>query len=213
MTTIVEGAERFERKRREIIAAARDRFIAFGFAGTGMEMIARDAAVSTATLYTHFPSKSELFREMIEEAVQELAPDLTSVPAGPDARSSLVEFAATYGEFLSEPMVRALFRLIVSERKRFESTALAFSETARRRFGEALMVRLRAHAAAGEIALRHPAWAAGQLLGMIEHAALVVPMIEGDDFRLERPMRECCEDAVETFLCRYRADARQRAYG
>jgi AcrR family transcriptional regulator len=213
MTTIVEGADRFERKRREIVAAARDRFIAYGFAGTGMEMIARDATVSTATLYAHFPSKSELFREMIEEAVREMAPDLTTAPAGADARSSLTEFAVTYGEFLSDPMVRALFRLIVSERKRFDSTARTFSEHARRTFGEALIGRLRSLAATGEIVLRHPAWAAGQLLGMIEHAALVIPMIEGDDFALERSVRECCEDAVETFLARYRAEARQRVYG
>lgn len=213
MTTIVEGADRFERKRREIIAAARDRFIAYGFAGTGMEMIARDATVSTATLYAHFPSKSELFREMIGDAMREMTPDLAAGADGCDARTSLTEFAVTYGEFLSDPMVRALFRLIVSERKRFESTARRFSDHARLMFGEALISRLRAHAAAGEITLRHPAWAAGQLLGMIEHACLVVPMIEGDNFTLERPIRDCCEDAVETFLHRYRADSRQLAYG
>src|SRR5260370_20625350 len=47
----VEGPEqRSERKRLDILAAARKRFMVEGYASTGMEQVPRAASVSTATL-------------------------------------------------------------------------------------------------------------------------------------------------------------------
>jgi AcrR family transcriptional regulator len=46
---------------RRIIRAAEDLFKKSGFRGVTMEAVARDAAVSKATLYSRFPNKDELF--------------------------------------------------------------------------------------------------------------------------------------------------------
>jgi hypothetical protein len=46
---LIESDLRAGRKRAEILDAARRRFTAEGYAGAGMEAIARDAAISTAT--------------------------------------------------------------------------------------------------------------------------------------------------------------------
>ena len=43
--------ERSDRKRRAILAAARGLFVKDGYAGAGMEAVARVANISTATLY------------------------------------------------------------------------------------------------------------------------------------------------------------------
>ena len=48
-----------------------------------------------------------------------------------------------------------------------------------------------------------PSWAAGQLMGMIEHPVFFVPLVTGDDVVTERAPRAIAEDAVETFLARY----------
>jgi AcrR family transcriptional regulator len=47
--------------RRRIIRAAEELFKKAGFRGVTMEAVARDAAVSKATLYTRFRNKDELF--------------------------------------------------------------------------------------------------------------------------------------------------------
>ena len=59
--TATSGSTRTERKRSLILLAAKDAFAREGYSQTGMEQVARDAGVSTATLYAHFPSKAELF--------------------------------------------------------------------------------------------------------------------------------------------------------
>lgn len=46
---------------RRIIRAAEELFKKSGFRGVTMEAVARDAAVSKATLYSRFPNKDELF--------------------------------------------------------------------------------------------------------------------------------------------------------
>jgi AcrR family transcriptional regulator len=46
---------------RRIIRAAEERFKKVGFRGLTMEAVARDAAVSKPTLYSHFKNKDELF--------------------------------------------------------------------------------------------------------------------------------------------------------
>lgn len=51
---------------RRIIRAAEDLFKRSGFRGVTMEAVARDAAVSKATLYHHFRNKDQLFRAVCE---------------------------------------------------------------------------------------------------------------------------------------------------
>jgi AcrR family transcriptional regulator len=53
------------RTRGRILAAAADRFAAFGYRRTGMAEIARQAGVAAGTLYRYFDSKEEIFRAVI----------------------------------------------------------------------------------------------------------------------------------------------------
>ena len=50
-----------------------------------------------------------------------------------------------------------------------------------------------------------PSWAAGQLMGMIEHPVFFVPLVTGDEVRVRRSSAEVAADAVETFLARHGA--------
>ena len=147
--------ERSDRKRRAILAAARGLFVKDGYAGAGMEAVARVANISTATLYAYFPSKADLFRAVVDDV-------LDAVPDAPVAAD-------------------------------------------RAHLGGTLIRIIQGLASAGELIVERPSAAAGQLLGMIEHATLVVAMIHGDETRPARRLETICEDAVETFLARYGA--------
>jgi AcrR family transcriptional regulator len=195
---------RSDRKRREILDTARGLFLKEGFAGAGMETLAREAGVSTATLYAHFPSKSEMFRTVVEEAVAELARRVrdTTTQQG-DPHSRLCGFAYAYAEFYADPLSRSVFRMVTAERRRFGGVADYFQDRAHSELGGAAIEILGDLAAAGEIRFEKASWAAGQLLGMLEHATLVFGLVAGDDAMPRRPLKMICDDAVDTFLARY----------
>ncbi|MDC8760878.1 TetR/AcrR family transcriptional regulator [Janthinobacterium fluminis] len=54
-----------DRKRLAIVDAAIAEFRAHGFEATSMDKIAATAAVSKRTVYNHFPSKDQLFAEIL----------------------------------------------------------------------------------------------------------------------------------------------------
>lgn len=56
-----------DRKREAIIQAAIAEFRAHGFEITSMDKIAATAGVSKRTVYNHFPSKEELFAEILNQ--------------------------------------------------------------------------------------------------------------------------------------------------
>lgn len=60
-------------KRRAILDAARASFGRQGYVRAATEAIARDAGVSTRTLYNHFPSKQELLRTVLVDGAAEVA--------------------------------------------------------------------------------------------------------------------------------------------
>jgi len=55
-------------KDRLIVLSAREHFLRDGFAGASMDAIARSAAVSVKTIYSHFANKDELFSKVMVAA-------------------------------------------------------------------------------------------------------------------------------------------------
>lgn len=198
------GETRSARKRKLILAAAGTVFAREGFAHAGMEQVARDAGVSTATLYAHFPGKADLFRVVVEETLDAMANRVRrSASDDGDARTRLRIFGLAYAEFYCAPSSRALFRMVIAERRRFPDLADHFRNRGRDELGGTVLAIVRDLAARGEIAVEKPSWAAGQLQGMIEHATLILGLVGGDDAMPARPLPAIVNEAVETFLARY----------
>lgn len=197
---------RSERKKTEILAAARGVFLREGYSAAGMEAVARMAGVSTATLYAYFPSKAKLFEIIVHDAVQQMAEPLrASVRTKGDARARLTSLALAYATFMSQPATRAIFRMVASERRRFEAVADHVRQSAHQALGGTAIELIEDLVASGELTVDRPASAAGQLLGMLDHATLVLGLTAGDEARPVRPLRDIAEEAVETFLARYGA--------
>ncbi|WP_433952143.1 TetR/AcrR family transcriptional regulator [Brevundimonas diminuta] len=193
-------------RRDALVRQARLHFVEEGYAGTKMEPIAREAGVSTATLYAMFENKAALFAAVIDEASADFAERMAKVKtcSGP-AQPRLNSFLTAYADFISNPFVRAIFRLVMTERRRFESLATTFYEQAKHDFGTVLVSALAEMAAKGELNLHKPSWAASQLMGMVEHPLFFVPTVTGDQVLPTRSPAAIAEDAVETFLARYAA--------
>ncbi len=203
------GLNRSERKKTEILTAARGLFLREGYSAAGMEAVARAASVSTATLYAHFPSKAKLFEVVVDDVVRRMVePVRASARTRGDARARLTRLSLAYAGLMSEPATRAVFRMVTSERRRFEAMADHFHGSALRELGGATIEVIQALVETGELKVAHPARAAGQLLGMLEHPTLVLGLAAGDEALPERSLAEICTEAVETFLARYGAEPR-----
>jgi AcrR family transcriptional regulator len=89
--------DRSQDKRRRIEAAALALFTTQGFHGTNNREIAKRAGVSTAAIYTHYPSKEALFIGLVEQHRALVAKWLRKTIAGlrdPLAQPDLTAFAS-----------------------------------------------------------------------------------------------------------------------
>jgi len=196
--------EQEDQRRDNIVREARRHFMAEGYAATRIEPIARAATVSTATLYGYFPSKAHLFTAVIADASDDFAAQMRVVRTQDgEAREQLTHFAAAYAGFMGDPFVRSVFRLVMAERPRFRDVAMGFFERGRSDFGGPLIASLTGLAERGELRFEKASWAAGQLMGMIEHPVFFMPLVTGDEVQAARAMACIVDDAVETFLARY----------
>ena len=107
--------------RRAVVDAARELFVANGWAGTGMREVAAAAGVALETVYSHFSSKRGLLRAVADTAV-----------VGDDASEPLAaraEFVAM-GEGRRPARVRAAARLLAAVHARTAAIAKLLRQAA-----------------------------------------------------------------------------------
>ncbi|MGW2725323.1 TetR/AcrR family transcriptional regulator [Streptomyces sp. NPDC001492] len=100
--------------RARIIRAARDLFLAQGYDKTSLAQIAREARVSTGTLFKRYPSKAALFAAVTSEQWQ-LDVQYVEPPPPGDPRNGLTHIGRDYACLVSRPGTAALCRLIITE--------------------------------------------------------------------------------------------------
>lgn len=195
---------RAARKKQDIMEAARRRFITDGYTGCGMEAVARDANVSTATLYAYFPGKAELFEAVLTEAVQAFAAGLREMGHEEgQAAAELGDFARAYAGFWADPESRALFRLMSAELRRLSGGAASFPDLAERSPANVLVRLIERLVAKGELERADAEIAASQFLGMLERPTLHRGLVRGDNAPPAWPIEVVSDEAVRTFLARY----------
>jgi TetR/AcrR family transcriptional repressor of mexJK operon len=115
-------------KRRAVMAAAAELFMAEGYAAVSMDAVARTAGVSKATLYAHFSGKESLFEAIIADGCAQMRQRADTLLAshGLPLRQALVELGLHWLRFLLRPQVRALHRVVIAEAVRFPALARAF---------------------------------------------------------------------------------------
>jgi AcrR family transcriptional regulator len=96
------GTARQQQKARtadRVLAAAAELFAEKGFAETTTREIARRAGVATGTVFTHFPDKSQLLAQVLQERIEAVLEEtLATVPATAPLADQLVH--------LSEGLIR-----------------------------------------------------------------------------------------------------------
>ncbi len=119
--------------RALIIAAAAKAFLETGYVRTGIDTIARDAGVSTRTLYRLFTAKEDLLKEAMDARIDAATDGLDAARlAQLEPRASLEALLSSYADLaLSEEAVR-LTRLIAGERQEVPALAESYRQATAR---------------------------------------------------------------------------------
>ncbi len=176
MSETIPAGPRWRRKPGErpnqILDAALQVFSEGGLEGARMEDIADLAGVSKATIYLYFPSKVEVFREMIRRAIEELAratlePRETGSP-GEELRALI----RAYWTEVRSPRFEAVYRLSMAEVRSFPELAREYAMGVRVPVSEAAREILDRGVAEGSFAPGDNAVRVRMLLALLAKHAL-----------------------------------------
>ncbi len=117
-------------KADRILAAARTLFLQHGYGETSMDAIARHAAVSKATLYSHFDSKAALFAALIVTECRRLSDAIGQRALDqPDIRDALLQVAHDVNNLLCSGDGLTMYRIVVAEVPRFPELGEVFYDS------------------------------------------------------------------------------------
>jgi AcrR family transcriptional regulator len=117
---------------RMITDAARQEFLTRSFGEVSMASVAQRACVSTKTMYRLFPTKADLFRNVVSTRMAQFILELDDVGAL-DALApveALTRILTVSGGLTLSADGTAMYRLAVMERDRFPDLATFFFESA-----------------------------------------------------------------------------------
>lgn len=89
-------------RRRQLLGAAREVFVAQGYHAAAMDEIAERAGVSKPVLYQHFPGKLELYLALLDESTEELTKAVSqALESTTDNRQRVPATFSAFFEFVS----------------------------------------------------------------------------------------------------------------
>ncbi|GAB6407712.1 TetR/AcrR family transcriptional regulator [Pseudomonas sp. MHK4] len=192
-----------DRKREAIIQAAIVEFRANGFDITSMDRIAASAGVSKRTVYNHFPSKEELFAEILNQlwvrvTAEPEAPYRPNLPLRDQMRHMLtVKLSVLSDENLLD-LARVAIAATIHSPERAQSMVTRMGERE-----ENLTIWIRAAQADGRLKAVDPEFAAQQLHGMLKSFAFWPQISLGLPALSAEMQGTVVESALDMFLACY----------
>lgn len=198
--------ELHDQRREKVLAAARGVFLAKGYGRATIAEVAKTARVAPATVYAYYDGKLALFRAVVDGAAQPFTGLFDDVQAAGDVRGQLLTYAHGYFAFMSDPQVRAYYRIVSAEQPRHPELGAGLHTDVHRLLGAVLRGILDRFSDAGVLNMPSLPIAARAFQGMIEHASLTISMLQGDDAAPLHPPEEYCAEVVRIFLSAYLAE-------
>jgi TetR/AcrR family transcriptional regulator of autoinduction and epiphytic fitness len=192
-----------DRKREAIIQAAITEFRANGFEITSMDKIAATAGVSKRTVYNHFPSKEELFAEILNQLWARISAE-QSVAYNRDQplREQLRQMLQAKMQLMADENFLTLARVAIAATIHSPERAQNMVERMGKR-EEGLTVWIRAAQADGRLKPVDPEFAAQQVQGLLKTFAFWPQMSMGRAALDVDMQNSVAESALQMFLAHY----------
>ncbi|BBH34963.1 TetR/AcrR family transcriptional regulator [Pseudomonas sp. St290] len=194
-----------ERKREAILQAAIAEFRSSGFEITSMDKIAATAGVSKRTVYNHFPSKEELFAEILNRLWNSITAE-QDMPYSPQKplRDQLQTLLQAKLHMLADENFLDLARIAIAAT--IHSPERAQDMVARMgQREEGLTAWIRLAQADGRLKPVEPAFAAQQMHGLLKTFAFWPQVSMGQPSLTLDEQTQVIESALDMFLSRYQA--------
>jgi TetR/AcrR family transcriptional regulator, mexJK operon transcriptional repressor len=199
------GTEKAER----ILTAARTLFLQQGYGETSMDAIARHAAVSKATLYSHFDSKAALFAALIVTECRHLADAIGRRALDqPDIRDALLQVAHDFNNLLCTGDGLTMYRIVISEVPRFPELGEVFYDSGPTIMIDRIANILSRAADHGLLEIHDPRMAAIQFISLIR-GELQLTRVLGLNRTSKNPT-DYIEASVDLFLTGCRTGERRK---
>ncbi|VVO77004.1 TetR/AcrR family transcriptional regulator [Pseudomonas sp. B21128] len=192
-----------DRKREAIIQAAIAEFRANGYEITSMDKIAATAGVSKRTVYNHFPSKEELFAEILNQLWARIsAEQVVTYSADQPLSGQLRQMFLAKLQLMADDNFLGLARVAIAATihspERAQDMVARMGERE-----EGLTVWIRAAQADGRLNVVDADFAAKQVHGLLKSFGFW-PQISMGQPPLDAAMQSSvAESALEMFLARY----------
>ncbi len=192
------------RKYDQVVAGARKVFLSEGFEGASVDLIAKEAGVSKATLYSYFPDKRVLFVEVAKEecarqADRSLQVDRTDLPV----RDVLTGMSASMMEFLTSEFAQRIFRICVAESDRFPELGQEFYMSGPQLMEDRLSEYFTLACERGELKIDDIRLAAQQFESLMKADVFVKMVFNVVKTPDQGDIDRVIAGAVDTFLARY----------
>lgn len=192
---------RSNRKVQLILAAARKLFVEQGFDAISMDMVAREATVSKATLYAHFASKERLFTAVVADEAERISDSIWPLaPTNVDVSEVLRHVARNFVDiFLTERAV-VFQRAILSVVPRLPSIGVTIYEAGPKALTERLAQYLAQAHAEGRLKIANPMLAATQFLGVVRGDLDIRRLLSPGDPPSRAEVETQVEAGIDLFL-------------
>ncbi len=188
-------------KAETVLAAAKRAFLANGYGAASMDMIAREAGVSKATVYAHFAGKEELFGAVIGRECERYFGRFSAGELDPhDVRGSLAVLGRRFLDLVLSPDAIALHRIIVAEVSRFPALGQVFWQAGPERERAQIEGFLRSAVAAGALSLVDPRQGAEQFVSLVRGDIHLRQLLRLDPEPGDREIAEAAAAAADTFI-------------
>ncbi|AXA56747.1 TetR/AcrR family transcriptional regulator [Pseudomonas thivervalensis] len=194
-----------ERKREAILQAAIAEFRSSGFEITSMDRIAATAGVSKRTVYNHFPSKEELFAEILNRLWNSITAE-QDMPYSPQTplREQLQRLLQAKLHMLADENFLDLARIAIAATIHSPERAQDMVSRMGQR-EEGLTAWIRQAQADGRLKPVEPAFAAQQMHGLLKTFAFWPQVSMGQPSLTREEQAHVIESALDLFLSRYQA--------
>jgi len=196
-----------DRKRESIVQAAIAEFRDNGFEVTSMDRIAARAEVSKRTVYNHFPSKEELFSEMLQRlwasaSAQPDAPYQTGVPLRDQLRELLSAKMQTLGDSNFIDLARVAIGATIHSPERAQVWVNRLNQRE-----ETFTVWVRGAQQDGRLKAVEPGFAASQIHALLKAFAFWPQVTLNEPLLTPEKQASVVESALDLFLCWYEIPA------
>lgn len=186
--------------------AAEELFKTRGFDGVAIEEIAAAAGVSKVTIYKHFGSKDELFREAVEAKCARYWPEVVfDTQVRTPLRTRLHSFGLGFVALVTSEDAVSFFRLMAMQARDGTDLSKRFWDAGPERTLQRLAQLIEAAQRSGELKLRDPTLAAKQFIALLQgelQLKCILGVIAAPDAAV---MQKHVDAAVDAFLGIYAA--------